>query len=110
MKNVIGSIVENGRVRPFIFNPQTGELRLDENSHERNAPLDSAEADELRGRIRGQLAAAPDEIRIGEYYCTVCRKWFEAAGELWSYGICLSCSLDRATEISEWYEKEDRDD
>ncbi len=98
---IVGSIVEDQKVRPFIFDDETEKIVLDEFSWDRAVSLDFFDEMDLRQRIREVLSFAEDEIRIGEYFCSSCQKWRKATSQEWSYGICLSCSLDRDSDYSD---------
>ena len=64
---------------------------------------------EMERRVR-EAANYPDaDVHIGKYFCTVCKNWLDATRQVWSYGTCLSCSLDRATEISDFFHEQEEE-
>ncbi len=52
-------------------------------------------------------AKIPEQNQYGERFCPDCKKWVKP--EDWSYAICLSCSLDQGTEISDFLEKREKE-
>lgn len=100
---IIGTIIKHGKTRPFVFDTDTKRFQLDEYAarlEKNNLPaVNQAEMTETIRKL-----ADFDEIRFDEYFCEVCQNWFNADKKDWSYGICLSCSLDRGTELSEIYD------
>lgn len=98
---VVGSLIVGQKIHPFIFDSIANKLTLDEYSWERAIPLNSFDEVKLWHKIRQATSIQVDEIRIGKYFCTSCQKWLNANNQEWSYGICLSCSLDRDSDFSE---------
>lgn len=120
---VVGSIVPSPV--PFVYDRSTGTLILGEQvgggpdrlpSPEEAEAVAAAVAEALRrggsstgaaaerslpsdGAAQGPSATmAVDAVRVGEYRCGVCGEWVPVTPSRWSYGICLSCSLDRDSD------------
>lgn len=96
---IVGSVVVRGRARPFaVF--ASGEVRIGE--HLPMAPgrvLIEEERERAERRVRDEVEGGAEEVRVGEYFCHSCGEWVAATRERWSLGICLSCSLDRGSEL-----------
>ena len=102
---IVGSVIVYGKVRPFVFHTETGVLGFD--VYEPQSPQTQTEFDkeEIEIRVSHQSPFLFDEIRLGEYFCESCKSWFAANKNQWSFGICLYCSLDRGTELSEMFDE-----
>jgi hypothetical protein len=109
--NVTGSVKTQGRIRPFVLDVTSGELRLDVCEPvpppKPGEPRASIARNELERRIREGVGAPVEDIVVGQYFCDRCGKWAAANTQEWSLSICMSCSLDRATELSEELDKLD---
>jgi hypothetical protein len=101
---IIGTIIVGEKFRPFIFDDEKNELILDEFSWERDFLPNLLEKIDLRIKIRQLANFLFDDIRFGEYFCESCKNWRKANNQEWSYGMCLSCSLDRDSEFSANYD------
>jgi hypothetical protein len=97
MARVLGSVVVGGRARAFVYESETGALKLDEFAPGPTAPSLDVQALTLLAARAGPLQA----VRVGEYFCDTCAHWKSATKEQWSVGLCLSCSLDRASDLSD---------
>lgn len=98
---IVGTIIVGQKFRPFIFENETEKLILDEYSWERVIPTNPFAEIELKERIKKAAEIEVDQIKIGEYFCENCRKWRKSTSQEWSYGMCLSCSLDRDSDFSD---------
>lgn len=98
---VFGTIIVGQKFCPFIFKDETNVLILDEYSWERAIPINSFAEMELKEKIKKAAEIEVDEVKIGEYFCGTCQKWRKATSQEWSYGMCLSCSLDRDSDFSD---------
>lgn len=98
MSLVVGTVTCGGRHRPFLFDPTSGRLELD-----RSLALDGASGPlETAGLVLLASTVGPFEaVRVGEFWCATCEHWRRANKAEWSVGLCLSCSLDRASELSD---------
>lgn len=106
---LVGSLVTSDTVTPFIFDSTRNSLQLGEHAAKHTlAACSEPDMAELRQRIR-ELAGQPDaDVRFNTYYCSCCGQWADATTQQWSYTICISCSLDRATEMAEFFAEQDR--
>ncbi len=103
-ERVIGTVVLDGAARPFVFQPRTGLLSLDDHATPATSQADlAARHPDLSPAIRAAVGTDVDEIRIGLFHCSDCRKWLDPAKNAWSVGICMSCSLDRGSELRDYY-------
>jgi hypothetical protein len=103
-KPVVGSLVTDTGGHAFIFDPETALLKLDiytQVGSEVELTEIQKRRDELR--IRRVSDNSVEEIRIGEYFCDSCGTWAKADRHQWSLEICVSCAMDRASEMSEYY-------
>jgi len=101
---LVGSLVTPQGARPFRLDMPAERLQLDEYEPQPAvAGLAGNQAAFLERTIR-RLAGIPiDEVRLGVYFCNVCGEWVAATKSAWSLSICLSCSLDRDSELWEFY-------
>jgi len=115
---VLGTVVLAGVPTAFVFDPVTDGLQLNEYRHNpvQNVPppnelvplLASILAAVRAAAGEGDPAARDDfDIRVGWYWCSECRSWLRLDGTGWSYGVCMSCSMDRASEMADYYRDED---
>jgi hypothetical protein len=102
-RRVVGSIVTGGRARPFLIDLDSGQLELDRYAPGPGEPSLDAHALTLLAAKAGPIEA----VRTGEYFCTTCGHWRAADTQHWSYGLCLSCSLDQASELSEMFDDDE---
>ena len=101
---LVGSVVlADGSAKPFALDVATGGVGIGE----------FTEPDADQRRIAGDARAAAErqvaraagiavrEVRLGQYCCYACGEWIDVAREpeRWSAGMCLSCSLDRASDL-----------
>ena len=103
-KPVVGSLVTDTGGHAFMFDPETALLTLDvytQLGNEGELTEIQKRRDELR--IRGVSDNSVEEIRIGEYFCDSCETWAGADRHSWSLSICVSCAMDRASEMWEYY-------
>ena len=100
----MGSLVTPQGARPFRLDIPGERLLLDEYDPQPAVfELTASQAAHLEGTVR-RLAGIPiDEVRFGVYFCGVCGEWVAATKSAWSLSICLSCSLDRDSELWEIY-------
>ncbi len=105
-ERIVGSIVTATEVEPFVLH--TGPGTLERGTY---ATPDPAQAglsiiqQQRVAQVVGELAnVAFSQVRVGKYRCSSCGKWIDAAAPgAWSVSICMSCSLDRGTELHEHY-------
>ena len=103
--SVVGSFVTSEGPRPFVFFPHEGRLELEFASRLRDVRTQPSEHEgrKIEAELRKAVALPIREIRFGEYHCRDCDKWEPARPSRWSAGICLSCSLDRGSELADRY-------
>lgn len=104
-KQVVGTLMTQGRLRPFVLHTQTGEFKLDVyiKTEMSQTALPAVVKRNLERRVLSHANFPVQEIRIGEFFCHECKHWIEATRDQWSVGICLSCSMDRASGLSDYY-------
>jgi hypothetical protein len=105
---IVGSLVTPEGARPFAMHLPTGVVEL--NVYDPQAAvleLDAVQRRQIEERLRAVLEFPVQEIRLEEYRCGVCGEWVQATRAAWSLSICLSCSLDRDSELWEYYKGED---
>lgn len=101
---IVGSLVAQGKVRPFVLD--SGQLKLDVYEPDpREVSQRYFSTRSMEQQVREAAGFPIDEVRIGEYFCDRCGNWLRANKEEWSYAMCISCSLDQGTEISEFLDK-----
>lgn len=90
--------------QPFAFDPRTATLSLGHARPDRpyREPT-AAQLAALARALRTELGVGLDRVRVGEYHCYDCDRWFAVMREpdLWSFGMCASCSMDRASELAD---------
>lgn len=107
-ESVIGTVVIDGAARPFVFQPRTGRLTLDDHATPAASQADLATRHpDLTAAIGTAVGKDVDEVRIGLFHCSDCRNWLDPATDAWSVGICMSCSLDRGSELRDYYHERD---
>ena len=103
---IVGSLVTPGGVRPFMVYLPGGPLTLDEYEPQAVRPeLTDAQSHALQISVREMSGFPIAEVRFGEYLCRECQQWVDATHAQWSLTMCLSCSLERGTELREHYEE-----
>jgi len=103
-KPVVGSLVTDTGGHAFIFDPETALLKLDIYTQV-GSEVELTEIQKRRDELRVRRVSdnSVEEIRIGEYFCDSCGTWAKADRHQWSLEICVSCAMDRASEMSEYY-------
>ena len=101
---VFGSLVTDTGGRAFMFDPETALLELDVYTQV-GSEVELTEIQKNRDELRIRKASdnSVEEIRIGEYFCGSCGTWAKADRHQWSLRICMSCAMDRASELGEYY-------
>ena len=105
---IVGTLVLGVATQPFVFDAATNEVQLDVYAPAKAGASVTAVPENFAELLSTLLGFRVDAVRLGEYYCADCRNWLPADKNCWSITICLSCSLDRGTELAEYYEKLDR--
>jgi len=103
-KPVVGSLVTDVGTRAFMFDPETDRFELDaytqSGSEARLTEIQKRRDEHRIHRVSDFLA---EGVRIGEYFCESCGTWAKADRHQWSFRICVSCAMDRASEMGEYY-------
>lgn len=101
---VVGTALFEERIIPFAYDPMTGEVAWHEYFPQREKTIpDLFNQPIIVARLKAAIDLPVKEIRFGEYFCHECKQWVDAIHGLWSVTICMSCSLDRGTELWERY-------
>lgn len=103
VKRIVGSVVQRGLPRPFVIDCDTRTVELDRFLTPQEIDLNQfdlspAEREQWVLAIARQAGPDVESVRIGEYYCDVCKRWQDALHEPWSVAMCLNCSIDRDSE------------
>jgi len=88
----------------FSFDTVSGALEIDppmDGLPRRDVPLDRDETAFLDAWIRDVAPQGVARIDLGRFTCRQCGDVVPADKEHWSCGICLSCSMDNASEMAE---------
>jgi hypothetical protein len=88
----------------FSFDTVSGALEIDppmDGLPRRDVPLDRDETAFLDAWIRDVAPPGVARIDLGRFTCRQCGDVVPADREHWSCGICLSCSMDNASEMAE---------
>jgi hypothetical protein len=103
-KPVVGSLVADIGGRAFMFDPETDVLKLDVYTQVGDE-VELTEIQKRRDEHRIHMVSGHSEekIRIGEYFCDSCETWARANRHEWSLRICVSCAMDRASDMGEYY-------
>jgi hypothetical protein len=92
------------RIIPFAYSLTTGEIAWHEYFPQREKTIpDLFNQPIIVNRLKAAIDLPVKEIRFGEYFCHECKQWVDAVQDLWSVTICMSCSLDRGTDLWERY-------
>jgi len=103
-KPVVGSLLTDTGARAFMFDPETGRFELDVYTQlGSEARLTEIQKRRDENRVRSVPDYSAEGIRIGEYLCENCGTWATADRHQWSIRICVSCAMDRASEMGEYY-------
>ena len=93
-----------GESARFCFEPGPGALTLDPpmDGLPKRAPVLPAQQEEfLESRIRIAATFPVARVSVFRFCCRQCGDVVPADREHWSCGICLSCSMDNASEMAE---------
>jgi hypothetical protein len=108
-RTIVGTVIIGESLHPFVLDPATNTIRLDVyDPTPAGEVLVIAETDSVVETVSKLLGSAVNAVRPGEYYCSACRNWLPADRNCWSMSICMSCSLDRGSELAEYYDKLER--
>lgn len=87
--------------KPFCYFPEDGRVEVGKfhGCGPKQATLPDDERRRVEEAVRRALGDSSLEVRVGEYHCRDCGKWIDLEKGQWSAGMCLSCSMDRASDI-----------
>ncbi len=105
---IVGSIIFEGRPQPFVMNTRTAKLEVGTYTKpdETQQNLSVIQQQRFVLLIAERTGVSFAEVRLGQYHCSECGQWVEATPEQWSLSVCLSCSMDRASEMHERYQEQ----
>ena len=101
---ILGTLVAATKEQPFVFHVPDGRLQLGFDWPDRTPSVIDPE---LQSRVvqalRGVATGPIQDVRMGQWHCYDCGQWFDVQREpsCWSYGMCLNCSMDRASDIGD---------
>ncbi len=99
-----GMIVTKDGAEPFFFDALAGAVRLGEHVILQGRIKPEGYEKVLVRKLVGALSGLDAlEVRIGEFHCHVCDGWADATRSDWSGSICMSCSLDRASDMADMH-------
>ncbi len=107
---IVGSIITEGRPQPFVMHTRTAKLEVGNYTKpdETQQNLSVIQQQRFVQLIAERAGVSFAEVRLGQYHCSECGQWVEATPQQWSLSVCLSCSMDRATELHERYQEEEQ--
>ncbi len=105
---IVGSIITKGGPQPFVMNTRTAKLEVGNYTKpdETQQNLSVIQQQRFVQLIAERTGVSFAEVRLGQYHCSECGQWVEATPEQWSLSVCLSCSMDRASEMHERYQEQ----
>ena len=105
---IVGSIITKGGPQPFVMHTRTAKLEVGNYTKpdETQQNLSVIQQQRFVLLIAERTGVSFAEVRLGQYHCSECGQWVEATPEQWSLSVCLSCSMDRASEMHERYQEE----
>lgn len=102
---IVGSIIVENKIVPFILDTELNSLSVNNWSWDRAVVLSAEQEKFYEEKIRElMIPQIIGDVIFGEFFCNSCGKWRKATSQEWSYGMCLSCSLDRDSDFSEHYD------
>lgn len=107
---IVGSIITEGGSRPFVMYTETGKFEVGTYTRPDAAQQTLSVIQQQRFiQLIAERAGLPfSQVRLGQYRCSECGEWVEATPKQWSISVCMSCSLDRASELYERYQEEEK--
>jgi hypothetical protein len=102
---LVGSLVTPEGVHPFILHLPGGKIELNVyNPLPGLPPLDDVRRRQAEESLHAGIDFPLLDVRWGEYLCGVCGEWRAATPGEWSLSICLYCSLDRDSDLWDFYD------
>ena len=110
LEYIVGSIIIEGKTQPFVMRTQTGKFEVGDYAKPDDAQQNLSVIQQQRfvQLIAERAGISYAQVRLGQYHCSECGQWVEATPQQWSISICMSCSLDRGTELHERYTEEEQ--
>ncbi len=108
LERVVGSVIIGDGPRPFVLHVQSGQFDLGSYARPDAAQqsLSVIQLQRFAQLVQERAGVGFAQVRIGDYFCTHCRQWVAATPEQWSLSMCLSCSMDRDSELAERYREQ----
>ncbi len=105
---IVGSIITASGPQPFVMHTKTGKFTVGDYARpdEAQQHLSVIQQQRFAQLIAERTGASFAEVRLGQYHCSECGQWVEATPQQWSLSVCLSCSMDRASEMHERYQEQ----
>ena len=107
---IVGSIITESGPQPFVMHTETGKFTVGDYARQDEAQqrLSVIQQQRFVRLIAERAGLSFAQVRFGQYLCSECGQWVEATPQQWSISVCMSCSLDRATELHERYQEEEQ--
>ena len=107
---IVGSIITESGPQPFVMYTETGKFDVGNYVKPDEAQQSLSVIQQQRFiQLIAERAGLPfAQVRLGQYRCSACGQWVEATPGQWSISVCMSCSLDRASELNERYQEEEQ--
>lgn len=105
LERVVGSIIREGGPQPFVLDVKTGKLEVGKHARpdEAQGKLSIIHQQRFAQLVHERANVSYAQVRVGQYFCTRCGRWTEATPQQWSISVCMSCSLDRASDLADHY-------
>ena len=103
---VVGSVITPSGTKPFTLDLETGDIELGSfvKPEAAQAAFSDFEKSGVRTYVVEHLDIEVNEVRVGEYLCYQCQRWIDVTRRgRWSISMCMSCSLDRASDLWDHY-------
>ncbi len=109
-EHIVGSIITPSGPQPFVMHTKTGKFTVGDYARpdEAQQRLSVIQQQRFVQLIAERAGLSFAQVRLGLYLCSECGQWVEATPQQWSISVCMSCSLDRATELHERYQEEEQ--
>lgn len=98
---IIGTLLTSTGPRAFWFDDESGHVELDRYDPRHDIKkVSPGEQNKILSSLQAKAGIEILSVRFGEYFCHTCQKWHEATPRVWSYGLCLSCAMDRDSDLA----------
>ena len=98
LERIVGSIVKEQGPQPFVLNVQTGTFELGSfvDPDEAQAELNVIQQQRFAQLICERANVSFAQVRLGQYFCTRCKRWVNVTQEPWGDRLCPACSAEQA--------------